>query len=84
MNTLTKTFLTLFALNVGALLLVSILWKNKDTRFTSFFFAGTYIYRDLSKFIRKERTRAYLALSYSGLILFVLVVLSIILLGVNK
>ena len=74
----------LFALNVGALLLVSNLWRNKDTRFTSFFFAGTYIYRDLSKFIGKERKAAYLVLSCSGVVLFVLAVLSMILLGVSK
>ena len=84
MNTLSQIFLTLFALNAAALILAGILWKNKDARFTSFFFAGTCIYRDLSKFIRKERTRAYLALSYSGIMLFVLAVLSMILFGVNK
>jgi len=84
MNTLSQIFLTLFALNAAAVILVGILWKNKDIKFTWFFFAGTYIYRDLSKFIRKERTKAYLALSYSGIVLFVLTVLSMIVLGVNK
>jgi len=82
MNTLSRIFVTLFALNAGAFLLVTILWKNKDTSWS--IFAGSFIYRDLPKFIRKERTRAYLALSYSGIILFVLTVLSMILFGVNK
>ena len=74
----------MFALNVFTLFVVSILWKVKDKRLTSFFFAGTYIYRDLSKFIRKEKMAAYLALSYSVIILFVLTGLSIILWAVNK
>ena len=68
-------------LNTAALILVSILWRNRDIRFLSFLLAGTLIYRDLPKYVKKERTRAYLALSYSLVGVFVLTILSMILIG---
>jgi hypothetical protein len=55
----TRTLLSLFLLDAGALLLATPLWKEKDTELSSFFWAGSYIYyRDLPKYIREERTRA--------------------------
>ena len=74
----------MFVLNVGVLLLVSILWREKDIKFTWFIFAGSCIYRDLSKYIRKERKWTYLAISYSGVILFVLASISMIVSGFSK
>jgi len=78
---ITRILLTLCALNMAVLLLVSVLWRNRDTSFGSFLMAGSFIYRDLPKYIRKERTRAYLALSYSSIGVFMLLILSMILIG---
>jgi hypothetical protein len=78
---ISKIFLTLFLLNTAVLLLVSVLWRNRDTTFVDFLMAGTFIYRDLPKYIRKERTKLYLTLSYSFIAVFVLFITSMILAG---
>jgi hypothetical protein len=81
MKTLTGIVLILFLLNSAGILLASVLWRNKDTGFSSFVAAGSLIYRDLPRFIRKEKVTAYLALSYSAVILFMLTIVSMILFG---
>jgi hypothetical protein len=78
---ITRILLTLFVVNMAALFVGSIAWRNKEITFGSFFVTGTFIYRDLPKYIKQEKTTAYMVLSYSGLAVFMLLVLSMILLG---
>jgi hypothetical protein len=78
---LTRILLTLFVLNAIALVLAGLLWRNKDIAFGSFLMAGTFICRDLPKYIKKEKIKGYLALSYSGIAVFILLVLSMILIS---
>ena len=79
MNLLSSIIFILFIINVVAILFFSIVWKNRDVNFAKYVLTGTYIYRDLSKYIRKDRASAFLILSYSGVGLFIALVASMVL-----
>ena len=65
-----------FYLNIFALLVASVIWKNKNVNFATFILAGSFIYRDLSKYIRPDRGKAYLIISCSSIFIFMLLILS--------
>ena len=76
MNIFSYTILILFILNIFALLVASVIWKNKNVNFATFILAGSFIYRDLSKYIRPDRGKAYLIISCSSIFIFMLLILS--------
>ena len=76
MNIISQIFLTIFLLNIFVILFASVLWKNRSCNFAKFVLAGSYIYRDLPTYIKRNRVRAFLLLSYSAIITFMLFVLS--------
>ncbi len=77
MNLISQIFLTLFIINTAAIGVFSILWKNDNINFSEFLLAGSFIYRDLPKYIKNDKIKPYQVLSYSAIILFMLFILSI-------
>lgn len=80
MHVLSQVLLVVTLLNMAAVIVLSFLWKNENVTWRTLFSAGSFAYRDLSKYIRPDRTRAFLALSYSAIILFMILLLSAIVL----
>ena len=69
----------LFIVNSIAILFFSIVWKKREISFAKFVLTGTNIYRDISKYIRNDKTKPFLILSYSGVVLFMALVASMVL-----
>ena len=76
MNLISYTILILFILNVLAVLVATVIRKNKNVSFAKFVMAGSFIYRDLESYIRPDRGRAYITISCSSILLFMLFILS--------
>jgi hypothetical protein len=57
MNTISHKILILFALNFLAVLIASVVWKNKNVSFYKLIMAGSNIYRDLSKYIQPAKEK---------------------------
>lgn len=79
MSVISQIIFTLFILNTALLLVTSVLWKHKDVSFSESMMAGSRMYRDLPRYIKRERVKTYLAISYSAIILFMLSLLSFVL-----
>ena len=77
MNLISRIILGLFVVNTAVLVAASLLWRNKNTNFGKFLMTGSYIYRDLPKYIKQNRTKPYLAVSYSFILLFMLLIVSL-------
>jgi len=79
MNLITQVILILFLVNTVTILILSVLWKNKEVNLVQFVIAGSSIYRELPKYLRKNRIKPYLFLSYSAILFFMLFILSMVL-----
>ena len=69
MSLATQILLILTIANMVGLLLLSVIWRHEDVSFAEFFMKGSFIYRDIEKYIRKDRVMPFRALSYSGVLL---------------
>ena len=77
MNIVSFIIISLCAVNILIVIIAGIFWKPKTVTFTEIFLAGSFIYRDLHKYIKADRIKAFLAMSYSAVILFLLFIVSI-------
>jgi len=78
MNMFIQITLIFLIVNIAAVLILLIIWRNKETKFAKFILAGSTIYRDLPMFIKKDKNKVYLALSYTVIILFFLLVVELL------
>jgi hypothetical protein len=79
MNIIVQIILALLILNLATVLVLSIIWRNRETNIAKFFLAGSTIYRDLPVYIRKDRAKAYLILSYTVIFLFITLIVGLFL-----
>ncbi len=79
MNIISHTILILFVINILAVLIAAVIWKNENVNFAKFMMAGSSIYRDLAKYIKPDRDKAFLAISCLSIFLFMLFILSAVL-----
>ena len=76
MSSITQVLLILFLVDMFAVLLLGVVWKREDVSFSEVFWKGSFVYRDIEKYIRKDRISPFMALSYSGILLFMAVIVS--------
>ena len=78
MNIYSQIILALLIANALLLVVVAIIWRNKETKFSEFLLSGSYIYRDIEKYIRKDKSSIFLTVSYSGIGLFIMLIASMV------
>ena len=76
LSSATQILLILTIANMVGLLLLSVVWRRRDVSFAEFLLKGSFIYRDIEKYIRNDRVMPFMALSYSGVLLFMTTIIS--------
>ena len=76
MSSATQILLILTIVNMVSILILSVVWRHEDVSFSEFYWKGSFIYRDIEKYIRNDRVMPFMALSYTGILLFMVTFIS--------